>query len=302
VKLWDVAKGQELLTLSGHASQVLGVAFSPDGRRLASGGWDDTVKLWDATPLTTELRVMREARGVVEDLVARSLPAAEVLARIRRDAILSEPVRRQALALADPYRRDRVAREAERLVESLFDRPLFRPEVLESLRTDSSLSEQVRLEALALAERMPENPDRLDAASWAVASRPDAQPAAYRLALRQSEVACRLVPQKHHFLSTLGVAQYRLTLYPEAVATLKRAAALDMVAHGGSSHPRDLAFLALAQHRLGQREQARTTLCRLRESMTKPTRGQDKEAQVFLCEAEAMIVYDPIFPANPFGE
>jgi WD40 repeat protein len=43
VKVWDAQTGQELLSLKGAGSSV---AFSPDGKRLASGGGE--VKVWDA--------------------------------------------------------------------------------------------------------------------------------------------------------------------------------------------------------------------------------------------------------------
>ena len=61
-----------------------GLAFSPDGRRLAAAGQDGTVQISDATPVTPELRVLREARSVFEFLSAQKLPAAEIVARIRR--------------------------------------------------------------------------------------------------------------------------------------------------------------------------------------------------------------------------
>jgi WD40 repeat protein len=39
---------QQLLTLKGHTNSVLSVAFSLDGKRLASGSDDHTVKVWEA--------------------------------------------------------------------------------------------------------------------------------------------------------------------------------------------------------------------------------------------------------------
>jgi len=47
VTLWNVESGNRVLTLSGHKGSIRSIAFSPDGKLLASGSSDQTVKLWN---------------------------------------------------------------------------------------------------------------------------------------------------------------------------------------------------------------------------------------------------------------
>lgn len=40
-------KNEVEATLNGHTDDVHSVCFSPDGRKLASGSWDKSIKIWN---------------------------------------------------------------------------------------------------------------------------------------------------------------------------------------------------------------------------------------------------------------
>lgn len=49
MRLWDVERGVCIHTLTKHQEPVYSVAFSPDGKHLASGSFDKCVHIWNTT-------------------------------------------------------------------------------------------------------------------------------------------------------------------------------------------------------------------------------------------------------------
>ena len=67
IKVWDAQTGTELSTLAGHNNFVNRLAFSRDGRLLASGGFDSTIKLWDLAT-GRELQTLKGHTGSITAL------------------------------------------------------------------------------------------------------------------------------------------------------------------------------------------------------------------------------------------
>jgi WD40 repeat protein len=79
IKLWDAATGQGLATLKGHSGSLTSLAFSPDGKTLASAsadnaGADHAIKLW-ALPSFPELQKARQRLPQDQKRVTKSATA-----------------------------------------------------------------------------------------------------------------------------------------------------------------------------------------------------------------------------------
>ncbi|HMF12136.1 MAG TPA: hypothetical protein VKE94_07510, partial [Gemmataceae bacterium] len=79
--------------------------------------------------------------------------------------------------------------------------------------------------------------------------------------------------------------------YAKALQTLTESEKLNATKEG--SPPADLGFLAMAQHRDGNKELAKESLARLREVTKQERWAKDAEAQSFLREAEELILGKP---------
>jgi WD40 repeat protein/serine/threonine protein kinase len=276
-RIWDLATGKVVYTFAGHKVRVTDVDFSPDGRAVASAG-DTEALVWDATNGRV-LRRFRGHAGVV--LGARFSPDGKWLVTSGDDGTLK--VWDAALSPLDWH-----GAEARTLVEERFARLLRTADVLDDLRSDARLSDEVRQLALQLAREEGDNPARLDLAAWDLVKQPGQDSATLKRALRWSEAACRLEPEDGELVDTLALVQYRLGDHQEALTTLARAEALN-AAHFDGPNPFDLALRALIEIQLGQLEPARVRLARVHELLKSPLWAESEDASVMLREAEALL-------------
>ena len=64
IQLWDIQKQELLGELQGHTGDIYSVAFSPDGKILASSSLDETIQLWDIQ----KQELLGELQGHTEDI------------------------------------------------------------------------------------------------------------------------------------------------------------------------------------------------------------------------------------------
>ncbi len=295
VRIWDMSDGRELRSFVAHADSIVALAFSADGRRLASASTDQSVKVWDVETGTELLNLQGHTSPV--ERVAFNLDGSRLASsawdpkQSQGETILWEltggqpvlvlgtsfgaftPDGQRMVTLGTqvasvwdltPDTPDHlVQREAVGLFLRQLRRVWLKDELTRTIREDPSVGPEARQRALAMAERYRESPRRLNLESWWAVLADKQSPERYRLALRQAEEAVRREPRNAAYLTTLGVAYFRAARPADAVKALAQVPAPQR------DRPVPLAFLAMAQKQLGQHE-CEATLKRLEDVMKRP--------------------------------
>jgi hypothetical protein len=256
VQVVDAGTGRERATLEApEPRNVSGLGFSPDGLHLAVAFTGPRILVWDLDALRRGLGALGLDWPLPHGPAAATRPrpltvvveSAPWLAALERGEALARSGRwdeaaaaiDEAIAAGAPHASLRVRRAL--LFHARGDESAYRGACLELLRT---------FEAAGVA------PDAANDIAWACAlgagAVDDYEPL---IRLAGSAVAGRHDPAR---LNTLGAILYRAGRFAESVRQLERAVA----ARGGGGSVHDALFLAMAHHRLGHGDEARSWLRR----------------------------------------
>ena len=310
----DDAKTLLRVMIRGHYDPVGGLAFSPDGRRLVSTSWDNTIRLWDV-PSGQEVTRLRGTTdrnaGVLFSPDGRRLAMSNGAYLTIWDAAPDQPAMDQRPDQTTPQRalqwHRHQADEAQadkqpfavvfhfsqaiailqRLASESPDDPTHRQNLAQARARladyrRSRITEEIEQIRLALAADPDDAPNGNDLA-WVLAtcSQLDLRDPAAAVELAQKAV--ELDRDDGAYRNTLGVALCGQGRWQEAAAALEASMAL---AGGGDGY--DWFFLAMARWRLGEVQQAHYWYARAVRRMQEDG-PKDEDLLRFRAEAEAMI-------------
>jgi WD40 repeat protein/serine/threonine protein kinase len=323
VDVRDLKTGRRVYTLIGHTADVIFIAFSPDGRRIATSSYDRTIKLWD-TDTGREVFTLRGHAGAVVGVAFSPdgnrivSPSFDGTARVW-DA---SPFPAEVLQLQE-------ARYQRKLKELEVLRGRSEEEALVGGGSDGTGTRQWELAAAAFGEAVEGDPNSLqlryqhilllEEARNRVGVRRACENVLDRFgnatdATKANAVArsCVLVPdavadleapirlaeaalskcserEKSDMLNTLGAALYRAGRFEEAIRRLNESSKT----RRAKVVPKALAFLAMAHHALGHQDEAKDWLDSLTASQVNKVPGSswdEIEIRILRREAESLIL------------
>jgi WD40 repeat protein len=218
-RVLEVASGRTRLMLSGHRSMPTTLAFSPDGKTLASGGSDSVIYLWDATGTRSKASGKELDESAHWDALSGidAVRAGEALAALVRKSDHSVAFLKERLRPVEAVAAKRLARLIADLDADAFEtreaasRELARLGELVEPALGRALKDDVQPEAKRRLEELLEKLDRRSL------------PPETLRELRAVEALEHIgTPEARRLLEALatGAPEARLTL--DAKATLKR--------------------------------------------------------------------------------
>jgi serine/threonine protein kinase/WD40 repeat protein len=301
IRFWETETWTEIATFR-HFSGVTAMAMSPDGTRLAIFHADATVQVWDIREPAEVAAAQRDLlleRRVAEDAARELLAGAGAWAtlaqRVFDDGSLAPP--RRIAILSELHRQ---VLESTAGVEDLFER----------LKTDLKVKEIVEAEAQAMDLNRPQR-ERLSEllAEW-VQSEDEMRMGCQDLAkvhdtpervLRQAHAIMKRLYDKSPrtgYRLTLGALEMRLGNDEQAVKLIREKNTWvqdEALVYYWNAHSEQMAFLAMAEHRLGHAAEARRAL---RTTLrfwygTDPFSPLQREAATLVCPAALDLTPPP---------
>jgi tetratricopeptide (TPR) repeat protein len=322
VLVLDAATGRVLHTLIGHTADVVGIAFSPDGSRIATASFDRTLKLWD-TLTGREVFTLRVRTGwlvlafspdgqrIVSgglDFTARVWDATPLPAEVLQAQAAHYRQKREAFGelvrtTEDTQQADNLARNGQwdlsaaafgKLVEQEPNNFGLRHPHIRSL-VEAGDKAGVRRACEDLLKRYGIGSDLMKVKDvvWSCVLAPDAV-ADREAPVRLAESYLALHPEekgteRSNALRILGAALYRAGRFEEAIRRLDESDR----ARDDAGDPKAFAFLALTHHRLGHSDEAKRWLDKLvayRFKEGADSFWDDMEIRILRREAESLVL------------
>jgi WD40 repeat protein len=291
IRCWDSSNGAMLFDLGPHDQEsytAVPICFSPDGRAIATGGWE--VRIWDSGTGRLRRSLGRRAseeggcrqlgfspdgRGLLEVTSKGTIRLWDPRTGKLKVKTRGEPQRFEPKFLPDGSRAFFIAGSGIRLWDPASGDAIVTLSGIgkiplgmlpgEELITNDGTWIDVARPSTAPSGFEGDHSSCLNSAGYDLVDSPGRTVGTYLLGLRSAQEASRMNPQSPHILHTLGVARYRLGRYREAADTFSECERLWKALPDESRPVPDwiLASIAAANAQLGNRTQAREAYDRL---------------------------------------